>query len=180
MIDRTLDMNYRIFNVRTYVNECCCTWVGVGLGEVGWYRHRKRVCTESWLWEKNPLPDRGIEPASAACRSDALPTELHPHHLFFFFLSSSSLGPLPLLLVLMFLVFFLFFFSCSPPLSLHVLPSSLHFPHVPVLLLRDSYSVPRGQKLKSSLLIFFFGGIDLLLSSARDGMFDRSVVVFCL
>ena len=26
-------------------------------------------------WEKNPLPHRGIEPASAACRSDALPTE---------------------------------------------------------------------------------------------------------
>ena len=30
------------------------------------------------LGEKNPLPDRGIDPASAACRSDALPTELHP------------------------------------------------------------------------------------------------------
>ena len=29
-------------------------------------------------WEKNPLPHRGIEPASAACRSDALPTELTP------------------------------------------------------------------------------------------------------
>ena len=41
----------------------------------GVYGHRKRVCTESWLWEKNPLPHRGIEPASAACRSDALPTE---------------------------------------------------------------------------------------------------------
>ena len=24
------------------------------------------------------MPNRGIEPASAACRSDALPTELHP------------------------------------------------------------------------------------------------------
>ena len=33
---------------------------------------RKRVCTESWLWEKNPLPHRWIEPASAAWRSDAL------------------------------------------------------------------------------------------------------------
>ena len=31
-----------------------------------------RVFTESWLWEKNPLPHRGIEPASAAWRSDAL------------------------------------------------------------------------------------------------------------
>ena len=30
-------------------------------------------------WEKNPLPHRGIEPASAACRSGALPTKLHPH-----------------------------------------------------------------------------------------------------
>ena len=29
--------------------------------------------------EKNSLPNRGIEPASAACRVDALPTELHPH-----------------------------------------------------------------------------------------------------
>ena len=43
----------------------------------GVYRHRERVCTESGLWEKNPLLHRGIEPASAACRSDALPTELH-------------------------------------------------------------------------------------------------------
>ena len=33
---------------------------------------RKRVCTESWLWEENPLPHRGIEPASAAWRSYAL------------------------------------------------------------------------------------------------------------
>ena len=29
--------------------------------------------------KKNPSPHGGIEPASAACRSDALPTELHPH-----------------------------------------------------------------------------------------------------
>ena len=43
---------------------------------------RKRVCTESCLWEKNLLPHRGIEPASAACRSDALPTELHPWVIF--------------------------------------------------------------------------------------------------
>ena len=28
--------------------------------------------------EKNPSPHRGIEPTSAACRSDAVPTELHP------------------------------------------------------------------------------------------------------
>ena len=31
---------------------------------------------------KNPLPHRGIEPASAACRCDTLPTELHPHAKF--------------------------------------------------------------------------------------------------
>ena len=60
-------MDYGIFNVRTDVNACDCT----------------RECTdtvrESALkdnWEKNPLPHRGIEPASAACRYDALPTEL--------------------------------------------------------------------------------------------------------
>ena len=45
----------------------------------GMYGHRKRVCIESWLWEKNPLPHRGIELASAACPSDSPPTELHPH-----------------------------------------------------------------------------------------------------
>ena len=49
---------------------------GVGVG--GECRHCKRVCTESCLWEKNPLLHWGIEPASAACRSNALPTELHP------------------------------------------------------------------------------------------------------
>ena len=36
----------------------------------GVYGHRQRVCTESWLWEKNPLPLRGT-----------LPTELHPRPL---------------------------------------------------------------------------------------------------
>ena len=45
----------------------------------GVYEYRKRVCTESWHWEKNPLPHRRIEPASATSRSDALPAELHPH-----------------------------------------------------------------------------------------------------
>ena len=29
--------------------------------------------------KKIPRHTRGIEPASAACRSDALPTELYPH-----------------------------------------------------------------------------------------------------
>ena len=61
-------MDYVIFNVYTDVNACNCT----------------RGCTdtvrESALkvdLEKNPLPHRRIEPASAACWSDGLPTELH-------------------------------------------------------------------------------------------------------
>ena len=60
-----------IFNVRTDVNACDCTQRLCG--------RRKRVCAERWLGGGgNPQPHRGIEPASAACRSDALPTELHP------------------------------------------------------------------------------------------------------
>ena len=39
---------------------------------------RNRVGTESWLGEKNPLPHQGIEPASAAWRSDALPMSYIP------------------------------------------------------------------------------------------------------
>ena len=58
------DMDYRLFHVRTDVNACDCTR--------GCTDTRKRVCTESWLWEKNPSPHRGIEPASAAWRSGAL------------------------------------------------------------------------------------------------------------
>ena len=68
------DMDYRIFNVRPYANACDCT--------LGCTDTRKRVCPEGWPWEKNPLPHRRIEPASATCRSDSLPTELHPHTLF--------------------------------------------------------------------------------------------------
>ena len=37
------------------------------------------ICTGSWLWEKNLLPHRGLEPASVlrlAFQSDAVPTEL--------------------------------------------------------------------------------------------------------
>ena len=64
------DMDYGMFNVHTNVNACDCTR--------GCTDTRKRVCTESWHWEKNPLPHRGIEPASAACRSDVPATELHP------------------------------------------------------------------------------------------------------
>ena len=58
------EMDYGIFNVRTDGNACDCTR--------GCTNTSKRVCTESWLLEKNPGPHRGIEPASAACQSDAL------------------------------------------------------------------------------------------------------------
>ena len=65
------DMDYRIFIMRTDFHVCGCTW--------GMYGHRYRVCTESWLWEKNPLLHQGMESTSAACWSNTLPTELHPH-----------------------------------------------------------------------------------------------------
>ena len=61
----SVSIDYRIFNVRIDVHACT------------------RGCTdtvrESALKEKNPLPHRGIEPVLAACQTDALPTELHPH-----------------------------------------------------------------------------------------------------
>ena len=68
-------MDHRAFNVGTDVNAFDCTR---GCTDT----LRERICTESWLWEKNPLPHRGIEPASTACRPDALPSELHPHPFF--------------------------------------------------------------------------------------------------
>ena len=74
IIQWTLDMDSGIFNMHTDVNACDCMW--------GCIDTIKRVCTESWLWEKNPLQHWGIEPASAACQSNALPTVLHPHAHF--------------------------------------------------------------------------------------------------
>ena len=62
----------------------------IALGVCG---HRKWVCTESGLWEKNPLPHRGIEPASAAWRSDAV-TSWAASHPFFVFFVLSKLGDL--------------------------------------------------------------------------------------
>ena len=59
-----------IFNVCIDYIASDCTW--------GLFGHCKTVCTESWLWEKNPLLHRGIEPASAACQFNTLPSELHP------------------------------------------------------------------------------------------------------
>ena len=65
------DMDHRISNMRADVNECYCTQ--------GCTDTCKRVCTRSWLWEKNPLPHWGIEPASVVWWSDAVPNELQPH-----------------------------------------------------------------------------------------------------
>ena len=62
-----------IFNMRTDVDACDRTR--------GLYGHRDRICTGSWLWEKNPLPHRGLEPTSVlrlAFQSGALPTKLSP------------------------------------------------------------------------------------------------------
>ena len=56
-----------IFNMCTDVDACNCTW--------GMYWHHKRVCTESWLWDKNLSPTSTLHPNF---QSDALPTELSP------------------------------------------------------------------------------------------------------
>ena len=48
---------FRIFNTHTDVHACKCTR--------GLYGHCTRACTESWPWEKNPLPQQGSKPASA-------------------------------------------------------------------------------------------------------------------
>ena len=65
---------FGIYDLHTDVDACGCPQ--------GLYRHTKRVCTESWLLEKKPLPKQGIKPASVLClafQSDALPTHLaHP------------------------------------------------------------------------------------------------------
>ena len=72
-------MNYGIFNVRTDVNACDCAREG-GEGEGGTDSVRESALKlDSRRKIQNPLPHRGIEPAAAACRSDALPAELHPH-----------------------------------------------------------------------------------------------------
>ena len=65
------DMDNRISNMHTDVNASDCTQ--------GVYWDHSRACTESWLWEKNPLPHRGIEPVLAMYRSNILPTELQPN-----------------------------------------------------------------------------------------------------
>ena len=47
---------FGIFGARPDVDACHCT------REL--YGHRRGVCTKSWFWGKDPLPHRGLEPAS--------------------------------------------------------------------------------------------------------------------
>ena len=60
------DKDYRIFKEHTDVNACDCTW--------GCMDHTGEFALKVDSGKK-------IKPASVACRSDTLPTELHPHHL---------------------------------------------------------------------------------------------------
>ena len=63
-----------IFNVRTDVDACDCTQ---GCSNAV----RESICTGSRLWEKNPLPHRGLEAAPVlrlAFQWDDRPAELIP------------------------------------------------------------------------------------------------------
>ena len=67
---------FGIFNVHTDVDACNCTR--------GLYRHRESALEVDW--QKNPLPQQVLEPASVLClafKSDTLPTELYlpPHFM---------------------------------------------------------------------------------------------------
>ena len=70
-----------IHQALTWTNIGSLTFVQTSMHAIAHrvYGHCKRVCIESWLWEKTPLPHWGIEPASVACQSHALPTKLPPH-----------------------------------------------------------------------------------------------------
>lgn len=64
---------FEIFYVHPDGDACYCTR--------GLHGHRKGVCTENWLREKNPLLLPGLEPESVLCLAfqlDILPTELLP------------------------------------------------------------------------------------------------------
>ena len=67
------DMDYRIFNSRRDVNACDCTQKCTDTSE--W------VCIEIWLWEKNPLPHRGIElrqRRAGVTRENNSPRQINP------------------------------------------------------------------------------------------------------
>ena len=88
---------FGIFNVRADADACDCTR--------GLYGHRERVCTESWLWEKKPLPHLGLEPTSVlrlTFQSDALPTELFPTLCFVLAAVVVFFSPSPLVWFLVF------------------------------------------------------------------------------
>ena len=74
------------FNVCTDVDAHDCTR--------GLHGHCKRVCTGSWLWERNPLPHLGLKPASVlhlAFPLDSLQTELFlPLKRFYMLLFAGS------------------------------------------------------------------------------------------
>ena len=61
-----------LFNVRIDVNACNCTRKLYG-------QKKRESALKVDSERKNPLPNQGIEPASAACQSHTLPTELRPH-----------------------------------------------------------------------------------------------------
>ena len=63
-------MDYRIFNLRTYINAWDCTW--------GCMDTVRESALKDDLGRKI-LASLKIEPVLAASQSDTLPTELHPH-----------------------------------------------------------------------------------------------------
>ena len=105
-------MDCEIFNGHTDVNACDCAW---GCMDTE---------TESALkvdWEKNPLPHTGIKHVLAACRSDALPTELHRnpwweqqkqwHNSKHYFAETQNTISSLSFLSIFFLLLYLFFYS---------------------------------------------------------------------
>ena len=94
-------MDYGIFNVRRDINACdgtqrCADTVKESAVKVD--DERKSLARR-----------RGIEPTSEACRSDALPTELHPHPAGHPVLRTQSHLRFSLLSLLKLNIFFFFF-----------------------------------------------------------------------
>ena len=72
-----------VFNVRTAANACDCMYTG---GYTDTVRECALEADSEKKKEKNPLPHRGLEPASVLCLAfhwDALPTELLPPFALF-------------------------------------------------------------------------------------------------
>ena len=65
--------------LHTGVHACDCTQVFMHVtAHKGWMNTVRESALKVDSRRKKPLLHRGIEPASTACLSDALPTELHP------------------------------------------------------------------------------------------------------